>query len=202
MKKNPSAVEDEFRVVVLGSGHGSNAEAILAAERQGALGRAKVVAVFADSPGPRILDVAAVYGVPCHYLNPGPYRTRIGQEQERMWVRTIQFYRPSLIVLAGFMRVIQQPMLDAFDGKLINLHPSLLPKWPGLNSIQRAFDAGDNEIGCTVHWVTEVVDAGAIIGQSTVPVDADDSLESLSEKLHAAEHQLLPSVIANLSTAG
>ncbi len=202
MKLNPSNREDEFRVVVLGSGRGSNAEAILRSGRQGNLGRAKVVAVFADSPGPSILDIAAVYGVPCHYLSPGRSRAGIGKEQENMWIRAIQFYRPDLIVLAGFMRIVRTSMLDAFDGKVINIHPSLLPKWPGLNSIQRAFEAGDREIGCTVHWVTGVVDGGEVIGQATVAVDADDTLESLTEKLHAAEHKLLPSVIADLSAAG
>lgn len=199
MKKDLSSGDRGFRVVILGSGHGSNAEAIIQAEIAGKLGSASVVAIIADSPGARIIDVAALYGVPGHYLHPGPYRTRIGSCQENLWIRTIQFYRPDLIVLAGFMRVVKQRMLRAFDGMLINIHPSLLPKWPGLNSIQRAFEAGDSEVGCTVHRVSDVVDGGEILGQSSVAVAQGDTLESLTGKVHAAEHQLLPSIIARLS---
>lgn len=201
MKSDQSSGGDEFRVVILGSGYGSNAEAILKAGLAGNLGRARVVAIVADSPGARIIDVAALYGVPGHYLHPGPYRTRLGAREENLWIRTIQYYRPDLVVLAGFMRVVKQQMLAAFDGRMINIHPSLLPKWPGLNSIQRAFEAGDREVGCTVHRVNDVIDGGEILGQTTVTVDAGDTLESLTAKVHAVEHQLLPSVVARLSMA-
>lgn len=200
MKSERSESDDEFRVVILGSGTGSNAEAILRAQRDGKLGRAKVVAIIADSPGARIIDVAARYGVSGHYLHPGPWRTRLGEDEENLWLRTIQFYRPDLIVLAGFMRILKGPVLNTYKDRIINIHPSLLPKWPGLNSIQRAIEAGDREVGCTVHRVTDVIDGGEILGQSTVAVAADDDLETVTAKVHAAEHQLLPSIIARLST--
>jgi phosphoribosylglycinamide formyltransferase-1 len=188
-----------MRVVILGSGRGSNAEAILEAEKAGRLGRAKVVAVFSDNKDARILEMARGFGKAARFVDPGQYRTKFSEERERAWVAEIQNEKPDLIVLAGFMRVLKQPLLEAFDGKIINLHPSLLPSFPGLDGIGQAWRAGVKVTGCTVHRVNALVDEGEIIDQIAVRIEPGDTLESLEKKIHAAEHQLLPSVVARLS---
>lgn len=188
-----------MRVVILGSGRGSNAEAILRAERDGALGRAEVVAVFSDRPEAPILQLAGEFGKAARFLDPGPFRTRFSPERELAWVEAIRSEQPGLIVLAGFMRVIKQPLLEAFAGRIINLHPSLLPAFPGLDGIGQAWRRGVKITGCTVHVVTPDVDAGPILDQLSVRIEAGDTLEALEARIHAAEHELLPSVIARLS---
>lgn len=188
-----------YRIVILGSGRGSNAEAILNAQQQGQLGMAQVGGIFSDQPNARILELGPRYDVPAFYLEPGQYKTKFTPETEQHWVDTIAALHPDLVVLAGFMRVIKKPILDAFERRIINLHPSLLPKYPGLHSIRRAFEEGETETGCTVHWVNAEVDGGAIIEQSRVPIYPDDTLETLEQRVHAAEHKLLPTVIARLA---
>lgn len=188
-----------YRTVILGSGRGSNAEAILEAQDNGALGAARVVGIFSDQGQAPILELGPRYDIPAIYLNPGPYKTRFSADAERHWARTIDSLFPDLLVLAGFMRVLKAPLLEAFAGRIINLHPSLLPDFPGLHSIQRAFEAGVPETGCTVHWVDASVDGGEIIEQARVPVTADDTLESLEARVHRAEHELLPRVIRGLA---
>lgn len=188
-----------MRVVILGSGRGSNAEAILEAEKAGRLGRAKVVAVFSDNKDARILEMARGFGKTARFVDPGEYRTKFSEERERDWVAEIQNEKPDLIVLAGFMRVLKKPLLEAFDGKIINLHPSLLPSFPGLDGIGQAWRAGVKVTGCTVHRVNAQVDEGEIIDQIAVRIEPGDTLESLEQKIHAVEHQLLPSVVARLS---
>jgi len=186
------------KVVLLGSGTGSNAEAILRAELNGALGLACVVAVFSDNEGAGILSHAANHGKPAHFIPATPFKTKLDGEAESVWIREIQSHDPELIVLAGFMRVIKPPFLRAFKNRIINLHPSLLPSFPGLNGIRQAFEYGVKITGCTVHWVNEIVDGGAVIDQAEVRVDEDD-LQSLESKMHEAEHCLLPDVIRRLS---
>jgi phosphoribosylglycinamide formyltransferase-1 len=188
-----------MRVVILGSGRGSNAEAILEAEKAGRLGRATVIAVFSDNPEARILEMARGFGKTARFIDPGPFRTKFSEEREEAWVAEIRNEKPDLIILAGFMRVLKQPLLEAFDGKIINLHPSLLPSFPGLDGIGQAWRAGVKITGCTVHRVNAQVDQGEIIDQMAVRIESGDTLESLEQKIHAAEHALLPSVVARLS---
>jgi len=189
----------EYRVVILGSGKGSNGEAILKAERDGALGRARVVGIISDIPGAGILDVARRYGVESRCLSGAPYKTKLDGDAELNYIEKISDWNPDLIVLAGFMRVIKDRFLEAFQGKIINLHPSLLPRHPGLDAIRKAYEAGDSEAGCTVHWVNAEVDGGEIIDRKAVPIKKGDDLASLEARVHRAEHTLLPSVIAMLS---
>lgn len=189
-----------INAVILGSGTGSNAEAILEAEAAGKLGSARIVGILADKPQARILTLGERFGKPSAYVDPGPFKTKLSPEQEQAYVAQIRAWGGDFVVLAGFMRVVKQPLLDAFEGRMINLHPSLLPKYPGLHSIQRSLEAGDSETGCTVHWVNAGVDEGEIIAQARVPIEQGESLESVEAKVHAAEHKLLPSVIAELST--
>lgn len=190
-----------YQVVILGSGRGSNARAILEAQKAGRLGRAEVVGILSDNPDAGIFDHARAFGVPAQFLSAAPFKTKLDGEAEQAYISQIQSWEPDLVVLAGFMRVLKKPFLQAFSGKIINLHPSLLPKYSGLNSIRRALEAEEVETGCTVHWVNEEVDGGRIIGQRQVPIRAQDSTGDLETRVHTAEHELLPEVIAKLSKA-
>ena len=188
-----------MRVALLGSGRGSNAEAILHAMQNGQLGKATVVGIYCDYPQAPILKLGPRFGVPSYYLDPGPFKTKFSPEQETVWANTLLSHHIDLIVLAGFMRVIKAPLLDSFKNKIINIHPSLLPLFPGLDGIGQAWRAGTHESGCTVHWVTSEVDAGKHLAQIKVFREVSDTLESFTEKIHRAEHALLPKVIADLS---
>jgi len=191
-----------MRVVILGSGKGSNAEAILLAQQAGRLGAARVVQILSDKPEAGILALGARFGVPARFVDPAPFKTKLEGEGEARFIAAVREAQPDLVVLAGFMRVLKAGFLNAFAGKIINLHPSLLPAFPGLDGIGQALRAGVKETGCTVHEVTLEVDAGRIIGQVRVPVGPDETLESLTAKVHAVEHNLLPAVIARLSQEG
>ena len=188
-----------MRVVILGSGRGSNAEAILQAQQAGKLGRAHVVQLLSDQPAAGILALGPRFGVAARYVDPAPFKTKLEGEGEERFIAAVNECRPDLVVLAGFMRVLKPKFLQAFAGRIINLHPSLLPSFPGLDGIGQAFRAGVTETGCTVHEVTLEVDAGRIIEQAKVPVEPTDTMETLADKVHRAEHQLLPAVIARLS---
>jgi len=187
-----------MNVVILGSGRGSNAAAILQAEREGRLGNAKVLAIFADQPDVGILKLGGL-GIETRYLPATAFKSKLSPEEEQAYIEAVAAHRPDLVVLAGFMRILKPPFLRAFAGKIINLHPSLLPSFAGLHAIELAFRHGVKITGCTVHWVNEEVDGGRIIDQSAVRIEESDTLDSLEAKVHAAEHALLPAVIARLS---
>ena len=191
-----------MRVVILGSGRGSNAEAILLAQQGGRLGAARVVQILSDHPEAGLLALGPRFAVPASYVDPTPFKTKLEGPGEDRFIAAIQTARADLVVLAGFMRVLKPKLLGTFAGKIINLHPSLLPAFPGLDGIGQAFRAGVKITGCTVHYVTLEVDAGRIIEQAKVPVETGDTMETLTARVHAAEHQLLPAVIARLSNAG
>jgi phosphoribosylglycinamide formyltransferase-1 len=188
-----------MRVVILGSGRGSNAEAILLAQQAGRLGAARVVQILSDKPEAGILTLGPRFSVPARFVDPSPFKTKLEAEGEMRYIAAVRESAADLVVLAGFMRVLKPGFLNAFAGKIINLHPSLLPNFPGLDGIGQAFRAGAKETGCTVHYVTTEVDAGRVIEQTRVAVEAGDTLETLTAKIHAAEHWLLPAVIARLS---
>jgi phosphoribosylglycinamide formyltransferase 1 len=188
-----------MRIVILGSGRGSNAEAILKAEQEGKLGRGKVVQIFSDKPDAGILALGERFGVPANFLDAAPYKTKLDGDGEQHYIAAILACRPDIIVLAGFMRVLKLPFLTKFEGKIINLHPSLLPSFPGLDAIGQAFRRGVKITGCTVHYVTLDVDGGPIIDQAAVRIEVEDTIEALTTKVHAAEHALLPDVLRRLS---
>jgi phosphoribosylglycinamide formyltransferase-1 len=188
-----------MRVVILGSGRGSNAEAILSAQNADQLSRAKVVHIFSDRIDSGVLELGPRFGVLADFVDPAPFKTKLeGAGEERM-IAAVQQCAPDLVVLAGFMRVLKPAFLNVFAGRIINLHPSLLPSFPGLDAIGQAFRRGVKITGCTVHYVTADVDGGPIIDQAAVRVEEADSVETLAVKVHAAEHALLPAVIARLS---
>jgi phosphoribosylglycinamide formyltransferase-1 len=190
-----------MRVVILGSGRGSNAEAILSAQKAGGLGSARVTAIFSDVADAGILALGPRFGIPSAFVDPAPFRTKLEGEGEVRFIAAVSGAKPDLVVLAGFMRVLKPGFLGAFAGKIINLHPSLLPKFPGLDAIGQALRSGESQTGCTVHYVTAAVDGGPILEQATVQIDAGETHDSLAQKVHASEHALLPSVIARLSTS-
>jgi phosphoribosylglycinamide formyltransferase-1 len=188
-----------MRVVILGSGRGSNAGAILEAQKAGRLDRARVVGIFSDQRGAKILELGPRFGVPAAFVDPAPFKTKLEGEGEASFIAALNAAQPDLVVLAGFMRVLKPAFLNAFAGKIINLHPSLLPAFPGLDAIGQAFRRGVKITGCTVHYVTLEVDGGPILEQTAVRIEATDTPETLAAKVHAAEHALLPAIIARLS---
>ena len=188
-----------YPIVILGSGRGSNAEALLKAEAKKQLGAAKIAAIISDHEDAGILELGQKYEVPAIYIDPQRKGARLSDEAEQNYIERIQSFSPKLIVLAGFMRIIQPSFIEAVNGHMINLHPSLLPSFPGMNGIGQAFDHGVKITGCTVHWVTPALDAGPIIDQKEVSIDEKDTLKMLEKKMHIIEHQLLPDVVTRLS---
>ncbi|MFO8027033.1 MAG: phosphoribosylglycinamide formyltransferase [Opitutales bacterium] len=188
-----------YPIVILGSGRGSNAEALLKAEASKELGAAKIAAIISDVEDARILSLGQKFKVPAIYMDPGKPGARLSEAAEEAYIERIQSFSPKLIVLAGFMRILRAKFIEAFDGCVINLHPSLLPSFKGPNGIQDALDFGVKLTGCTVHWVTPALDAGPIIDQKEVRVEPSDTVDRLAKKVHIAEHRLLPDVVARLS---
>ena len=188
-----------MRIVILGSGEGTNAVAIMKAAIEQQLGEAEIVGVFSDVREAMILEHAKSFNFSSNYLDPGNQKTIISVTEEDKWIHSIQELNPDLIVLAGFMRILKPKFLLEFKNKIINLHPSLLPSFPGLNSIERAFNKKVKITGCTVHWVNEEIDGGEIIAQAPVRIMNGDVLELVKQKVNAAEHMLLPWVIRDLA---
>jgi phosphoribosylglycinamide formyltransferase-1 len=188
-----------MRVVILGSGRGSNAEALLAAQQEGRLGDARVVQIFSDHVAAPILALGPRFGVPAQFLDPGPFKTKFDDAGEERYIEAVRKSAADLVVLAGFMRILKPSFMEAFPQGIINLHPSLLPSFPGLDAIGQAWRRGVKITGCTVHRVTSEVDGGPIIDQAAVQVTSEDTLATVEEKVHAAEHLLLPAVVARLS---
>jgi phosphoribosylglycinamide formyltransferase-1 len=183
---------------VLGSGKGSNFRAIME-EIVGSRLDAEVRIVISDVENSGILSLARDFQVPGLYVRPGRFRTRLEPEIEEDIVRLLLEAEVELVVLAGFLRIVKQPLLEAFPRKMINIHPSLLPRFPGLEAWKQALAAGEKVTGCTVHYVDAAVDAGEILGKETVPILSDDTPESLHARIQVAEHRLLPAVIAGIA---
>ena len=182
---------------ILGSGKGSNCRAILEQIRDGKL-TAQARVVVSDVLDAPILDIAREFSVPHAYLPPGQFRTRLEPSVEADLVRMLRDAEVNFVVLAGFMRVLKSTILEAFPRRIINIHPSLLPKFPGLEAWKQALAAGETVTGCTVHYVDDKIDHGDIIAQRQVPILPDDSAESLHARIQIAEHELYPAVIAQL----
>ena len=180
---------------ILGSGRGSNCRAILERIRSGELA-ADARLVISDVLHAPILNIAREFSVANAFLPPGQFRTRLEPEAEAELVKMLREAGVDLVVLAGFMRVLHAPMLKAFPQRIINIHPSLLPKFPGLEAWKQAFAAGETVTGCTVHFVDEQVDHGRIIAQREIAILAEDTPESLHARIQVAEHELYPAVIA------
>ena len=187
-----------FRIGVLGSGKGSNFVAIAEACAAGSI-PAEVALVLSDVADAGILDRARERNIAVRFVAPGKFRTKLDEESERAFIQGLRDASVDLVVLAGFMRVLKGEFLRAFEGRIVNIHPSLLPSFPGLEAWKQALDYGVKVTGCTVHFVDAGVDSGPIIGQQTVPVLDDDSAQTLHQRIHAAEHELYPKCVAAIS---
>ena len=188
----------KLRLGVLGSGKGSNFRAIMESIKEGSL-EAEVRIVISDVEDAGILKLASEWKVPSRYVPPGRFRTKLESEIEQLIVQILRDWDVELVVLAGFMRVLKEVLLDAFPGQIINIHPSLLPKFRGLDAWTQALSAHEKITGCTVHYVDAGVDTGVILGQRTVAILPDDTPERLHARIQTAEHELLPSVIAEIA---
>ena len=184
---------------MLGSGKGSNFAALAQACAAGEI-PAEVALVISNVPDAGILRRARERNIPAQFIAPGKFRTRLEAEAERAYVAALRAAEVDLVVLAGFMRVLKEEFLSAFAGRMVNIHPSLLPSFPGLEAWKQALDYGVKVTGCTVHFVDAGVDSGPIIGQQTVPVRDDDTPESLHQRIHAAEHELYPRCVAAIAS--
>jgi phosphoribosylglycinamide formyltransferase-1 len=192
-------MKKRLKLGVLGSGKGSNFRAVVERINDGRLD-AEVRIVVSDVPDAGILSSARDYQIPALYVHPGKFRTKLEEEVEQDIVRLLQEANVELVVLAGFMRVVKRPLLEAFPRAIINIHPSLLPDFPGLEAWKQALAAGVSFTGCTVHYVEAGVDTGQIIDQRKVPILPGDTPELLHARIQEAEHELLPTVIQNLAT--
>ena len=191
-------MNSSFRIGVVGSGKGSNFVALADAIAAGKI-PAEIAVVLSDVESAGILAHARDRKIPAQFIPPGKFRTKLDEEAERAFVSALQSAKVDLIVLAGFMRVLKGDFLRAFAGRIVNIHPSLLPSFPGLEAWKQALDHGVKVTGCTVHFVDAGVDAGPIIAQQTVPVFENDTPESLHQRIHAAEHELYPQCVAALA---
>lgn len=189
--------ESECRIGVLGSGRGSNFEALAQASTRGQL-PARIALVLSDVPDSGILELARGRGIAARHIPPGKFRTKLEDEAERAYVQALREARVDWIALAGFMRVLKGEFLQAFEGRIVNIHPSLLPSFPGLQAWKQALDYGVKVTGCTVHLVDAGVDSGAIVGQQTVAVLDQDTPEILHQRIQAAEHELYPKCLGAL----
>lgn len=184
-----------FRIAVLGSGKGSNFVAIADAITAGRI-PAEVVLVVSDVDGAGILQHAQVRGIPARYLPPGAFRTKLDESAEAAYIQALREAKADVVVLAGFMRILKGEFLREFEGRVVNIHPSLLPSFPGLAAWKQALDYGVKVTGCTVHFVDQGVDTGAIIAQRCVEVRDSDTAETLHSRIQEAERMLYPEVIA------
>ncbi|HEV2319477.1 MAG TPA: phosphoribosylglycinamide formyltransferase [Verrucomicrobiae bacterium] len=191
-------MNNRFRLGILGSGKGSNFLALADAVAAGKV-PAEISIVASDVETAGILAGARERQIAARHIPPGKFRTKLDEDAERAFVKALESARVDLVVLAGFMRVLKGDFLRAFEGRIVNVHPSLLPSFPGLEAWKQALDHGVKVTGCTVHFVDAGVDAGPIIGQEAVPVLDDDTPETLHQRIHAAEHELYPECVAAIA---
>lgn len=179
-------------IVVLISGSGSNLQAIIDACSSGFI-PGKISAVIANKANAYGLVRASEAGICTQVLSHKTYASR--DHYDTALIDAIDQHQPDLVVLAGFMRILTPAFVKHYAGRLLNIHPSLLPKYQGLNTHQRAIDAGDTEHGCSVHFVTEQLDGGPVVLQAKVPLFSDDDVATLSERVHEQEHRIYPLVV-------
>ena len=191
----------QLKIAVLGSGKGSNFRAILSAIMEGHL-RVTPVLAASDVADAGILTLADNLGIPTTVIHESKFATRLSEEVESKLVEELQESGAELIVLAGYMRLVKAPLLEAFPRRIINIHPSLLPSFPGLEAWRQALTAGVKITGCTVHFVDSGMDTGEIIAQSEVSILPGDTPETLHARIQEAEHELYPEVLARFAKQG
>ena len=183
-----------LRIAILGTGKGSNCQSIFDAIDTGDL-NARVVCVISDVEDAYILQRAAEHGVPALFISGAPFKTKLDAEAEQRYVDVLKQHDTQVIALAGFMRIIKKGMLGAFPGRILNIHPALLPAFPGTESWKQALDYGAKVAGCTVHIVDEDTDTGPIVVQRAVPVLENDTPEALHARIQIEEHKAFPEAL-------
>ncbi|WP_438349223.1 phosphoribosylglycinamide formyltransferase [Paenibacillus sp. FA6] len=183
-----------YRIAVFASGEGSNFQTLVDAGKAGSLGGAQVELLVCDKPEARVVKRARDAGIPVHLFTPKSYPSREAYEAEI--VEQLEALNIELVVLAGYMRLLTSVMVDKYAGRLINIHPSLLPSFPGTNAIQQALDYGVKVTGATVHFVDGGMDTGSIIAQQSVEIMPEASVDSLAKEIHSIEQELYPRVVS------
>jgi phosphoribosylglycinamide formyltransferase 1 len=181
-------------VAILGSGKGTNAQAIIDAIQAGRL-NARVVCVLSDVENAFLLERARRHGIPAEFISGAPFQTKLEGAAEQQYLAALQRYGAEVIALAGFMRIIKKGLLSAFPHRILNIHPALLPAFPGMESWKQALDYGAKVAGCTVHFVDEGTDTGPIILQKVVPVLDDDTPQTLHARIQEQEHTAFPEAL-------
>ena len=184
-----------MRIAVLASGNGSNFEVIAQAIKDKKI-EAELVLLFSDHHDAYVLERGKKFGVPCESFELKEFSDK--KSYEAALLELLKRYEVELVVLAGYMRIIGNDLLEAFPNRIINIHPALLPNFPGLHGIKDAYEAGVKETGVTIHYVDSGIDTGPIIAQGKVQVAESDCLEDLEKKIHQVEHQLYPQVLAEI----
>ena len=185
---------------ILGSGSGSNMQAILDAIDAGTLD-ARISIVLSDNPQAFILERARQRGIETGVIDCRGFRTKFPEEAQMETAARLKAAGVDLVCLAGFLRLVKRPLLDAFPNRILNIHPALLPAFPGLESWKQALDAGVSESGCTVHYVDDGMDTGPVILQESVPILPGDTAESLHARIQVVEHRLYPAAITKARAA-
>ncbi|HEY8990843.1 MAG TPA: phosphoribosylglycinamide formyltransferase [Luteolibacter sp.] len=183
-----------MRLGILGSGSGSNMQAILDAIDAGTLD-AEVALVLSDIPDAYILERASRRGIATGVIDCLGFKTKFPDEAQAETAAQLKAAGVDIVCLAGFMRLVKQPLLDAFPDRILNIHPALLPAFPGVAAWKQAVEAGATESGCTVHYVDAGMDTGPVILQAKVPVHSDDTAETLHARIQVEEHRLYPEAI-------
>lgn len=189
--------DNTFNVVVMISGNGSNLQAIIDEVHAGRL-PVNIAAVISDRHGAYGLTRAEQAQIPTHVIDFRQFAQRADFDAALM--RQIDAYTPDLVVLAGFMRILTPDCVEHYKGRMINIHPSLLPHYQGLHTHRRVLEAGEHEHGASVHYVTPELDSGPVILQARIPVLATDTPESLQQRVHQVEHQIYPAAIWRIAT--
>jgi phosphoribosylglycinamide formyltransferase-1 len=186
--------EQILKVGVLGSGKGSNLQSIIDNVAAGNV-PAKIACVISDVQDAYILERARKHGIEALYIAPGRYKTKLDKDAEATYIKCLKDRGVSLIVLAGFMRMLKEDFVNAFPNRIINIHPSILPAFRGLEAWKQALDYGVKYTGCTVHFVEMGMDTGPIIMQAVVEVKPDDTPETLHQRIQVEEHRIYPEVV-------
>lgn len=186
--------EEILKVGVLGSGKGSNLQSIIDNVAAGKV-PAKIACVISDVEDAYILERARKHGIEALYIAPGRYKTKLGKDAETAYIECLKDRGVGLVVLAGFMRMLKEDFVNAFPNRIINIHPSILPAFRGLEAWKQALDYGVKYTGCTVHFVELGMDTGPIILQAVVEVKPDDMPETLHQRIQVEEHRIYPEVV-------
>ena len=185
-----------FKIAVLISGNGSNLEAIIDACKKNVIS-GSIDIVISNNPDAYGIQRAKNHSINYKIIDNNRFKTR--QDFDRALVEELEDSNPDLVVLAGFMRILTPVMIEAFKNKIINIHPSLLPKYPGMDTHNSVINNGDLKHGVTIHFVNEVLDGGQIIAQGEISVDSNETLEELKTRIHAIEHVMLPMVVSKFA---